>query len=216
MDMLHRTAPPNLLAITQQVLWTFDQEAPALLNCARFVGEHPNGDRAVFAAFQAYWMALRECHTIADPQTWLLLSIAASLFPAHGDPKPWSFTRAHPLDRDLRNSGSASPRLLAHVSACRPCHLAWTLAAHHPQATVDCEELRHAMVRELEVPREPELFLAFAARQASVMRMAASELDVLLGSEASKGWMRREVSAGSWLGTLLGGKSGTRTEAVAG
>jgi DNA-binding NarL/FixJ family response regulator len=209
---IRSTAPPNLLSVTQEVLWTFDREAPALLHCARSISGQPDADAAVSDAFRSYWMALRDAQTIPDPQTWLLLSLAARLFPAQGEVKAWSLMRAHPRDRELRRS---SPRLSAHVAACSPCHLAWTLAAHDPSAKLNSESLRDILVQELEAPDEVALFLAFAERQAGVIRLAASELAFMLGSAAGKGWMRREASAGSWLGALLGARPATRDEAAA-
>jgi hypothetical protein len=73
--------------------------------------------------------------------------------------------------------------------------------------TCQPEALRSDLIRQLEAPDEPELFLAAAHRQAGVMRLAEAELGLLLGSTAGKGWTRREASAGSWLAGLLGGKS---------
>ncbi|MEO5923305.1 MAG: response regulator transcription factor [Bryobacteraceae bacterium] len=205
--LIERTAPPNLLQVSQQVLRTFDHESPALLACARRIAEPAAADAAVLAAFRAYWITLRESNPVSDPQTWLLLSLAASLFPARAAaPERWSLTHAHPRDSDLRPGSFAGPRLLNHVSACRPCHLAWTLGSHKPGSIADPAILRSSLIRDLQAPNESELFLTYTQRQAGVVRLAASELNLVLGSEAGKGWMHREASAGSWLGALLGGR----------
>jgi DNA-binding NarL/FixJ family response regulator len=202
--LIERTAPPSVQQTEQQVLTDFDREAPALAACARRLAGSLAADAVLTTAFRAYWIALRESETIADPQTWLLLSLAALLFPAEAAaPKRWSFGRSHPPDRELRQD---TPRLREHVSACRACYLAWTLASHDPHATADVAGPRATLLHDLATRDEPQLFVAFAARQAAVMRLAASELQVMLGSQAGKGWMQREASAGSWLGVFLGGK----------
>jgi DNA-binding NarL/FixJ family response regulator len=210
-ELIARTAPPDSLELSQQVLFTFDREAPSLLACASGIADETAAEQALTTAFQAYWLACREGHPVADPQTWLLLSLAALLFPARdGAPPRWSFTRTHPEDRELRRP---TARLLEHVSACRACFLAFTLASHDPRTAADVTALRGELVHSLEVRDEAQLFLAFAERQAAVMRLAASELQVLLGSQAGKSWMQREVSAGAWLGAFLGGASSVRAEA---
>lgn len=197
---LARTAPPNPLSLTQEVLWSFDREAPALLHCARIVEQRADVEEAVLSAFRAFWMTLRGGQPIPDPQTWLLVSVAARIFPGH-PAKAWSISRAHPLDSDLKRRDA---RLGAHVAGCRSCHLAWVLATHDPKGTANIEGLRARLIHDLELPDEGDLFVEFARRQADVMRLAAAELELLLGAGARAGWMRREAAAGRWLHALLG------------
>lgn len=202
--LVARTAPRNPLALTQEVLWAFDREAPALLRCAQQVAAASSAEEAVNAAFLSYWMALRESQVIADPQTWLLLSVAARLFRAGGQPGRWSFTRSHPGDRDLERS---TPQLIAHAAGCGTCHLARMLTAFDAARQLPVDGMRDAVIHHLEVPDEAELFLNYARRQAEVMRVAGAEVRLLLGSSAETGWMRREASAGAWLSALLGGRT---------
>jgi DNA-binding NarL/FixJ family response regulator len=203
-----RSAPPMDPVATRQVLETFDREAPALWTCAERIQREAAG-RAVEAAFDAYWMALRQGEPISDPQTWLLLSVAAGLAP-----EPAPLRHAHPSDTAFAKywSDSLSQRqatqLQEHVRTCRSCYLTWTLAAHRISPdSVDPAEfaaLRGTLAGHFASPNEPYMFVRYAERTAKVAQLAASELNLLLGASAREGWLRRDGAAGSWMKTLLG------------
>ena len=200
--LIEQTAPPSPSQLSRQVLAVFDREAPALLECAHRTTDPTAADAALTTVFLAYWAALRKSIDIPDPQTWLLLSLAALVFPGNvAGIKRWSFFQEHPGGRALRQR---TPRLLEHVSSCRACHLAQMLASYDPRAVADPARSRTAISEAAKHPDETALFLAFAERQTAVMRVAASELQVLLGSDAGAGWIQREVSASTWLGALMG------------
>lgn len=213
-EALRETAPENLAAIRRRVLQDFDNESGALLACARRIASSDEvASHAVFSTFVAYSLALRDRESIANPQTWLLLSVAAlSCEGQASSGSRWSWWRPHPADsifEDYWRGGEPEEnrkRVLQHVSGCGSCWLSWSLAAFSISADKKASmvTMRADLEQALDTPDEAAIFLNYAQRQYKVMQLASSELERMLGATARRDWTERQAAAGSWLGTLLG------------
>lgn len=123
-----------------------------------------------------------------------------------------------------RMSSGARNSLTTHLAGCRSCHLQWSLVGYRelgsmgdPSRSLSQEPalsaVRTRLLSDIHLGRVEMFLIALAQRTARLEQLVASEIEVLLGSEAANGWATMErppVTRGAparWAEEFLGGRS---------